>query len=282
VVLFAFVWMELANPLATSARPLGIAVGLYTALALAGMARYGRATWNTYGEGFAVYFALLARCAPIARDDEGRVVLRPPLAGLPALAPTPGLVAFVAVMLGSTTFDGLSRIPLWNETTGAMTPTLRVAAATAGLLAVILAVWGAYQLAMFAAASVSGSRRDVLAVRYAHSLVPIALAYVVAHYFSLLLIEGQQGLSAISDPFGLGWDLFGTAAWQVNLTIVSITVVWYVQVVAIIAGHIGSVVLAHDRAVAQWEPRLATRTQYAFLAVMVLFTIVGLFILSGG
>ena len=86
-----------------------------------------------------------------------------------------------------------------------------------------------------------------MAVRFAHSLVPIAFAYVVAHYFSFLVIEGQIGLSRLSDPFGRDWNLFGTRDWLVNLTLVSPTTIWYVQVFAIVAGHIGGVILARPR-----------------------------------
>jgi hypothetical protein len=135
---------------------------------------------------------------------------------------------------------------------------------------------------MAVAAGVVEASWHPLAVRFAHSLVPIVLAYVVAHYFSFLLIEGQIGLNRISDPLGLGWNLFGTAGWRVNLTIVSATTTWYVQVAAIVLGHIGGVVLAHDRAIALFDRSRAMRTQYALLAAMVLFTATGLLILSGG
>jgi hypothetical protein len=120
-----------------------------------------------------------------------------------------------------------------------------------------------------------------VAARFAHSLVPIVFAYLVAHYFSFMLIEGQVGLSRISDPLGRGWNLFGTAGWTVNLALLSATLIWYVQVAAIVLGHVGGVVLAHDRAIAWFEARHALRTQYALLAVMVLFTSAGLLILSG-
>lgn len=283
VGLFVFVWIELTQPFGPSARPLGIAIVIYSAVTLGGMALYGRTTWNENGEAFAAYLGILARIAPVSRDEGGRVEVRPPLSLLPSLEPRPGLVPLVAVMLGSTTFDGVTRMSAWTDLTQGMDSEFaRVAIDTGALFLVILAVWGAYELAMIAAASMSGSPRRVLSVRFVHSLVPIALAYVVAHYFSLLLIEGQMGLSALSDPFGKGMDLFGTADWRVNLTLVSINTIWWVQVVAIVTGHIGSVILAHDRAVAMWEPKLAVRTQYAFLGVMVLFTAVGLLILSGG
>ena len=115
--------------------------------------------------------------------------------------------------------------------------------------------------------------------RFAHTLVPIVVAYLVAHYASYLVIEGQIGLARLSDPFGSGWDLFGTATRTVNLEIVSPQLIWYVQVAAIVLGHVAGVVLAHDLALRLF-PEGAMRTQFALLAVMVLFTAGGLLILS--
>lgn len=280
--LLGFVWMELVYPSGADPRQLGVAILAYTAVTMAGMAAFGREAWNRGAETFAVYFGLLARVAPLARDERGRVVVRPPLRGLPSLAPRPGLLPLVAVALGSTTFDGFSRSGLWLSTAGSLGPVARALAGTAGLLGMVGAVALVYVLSMRAAASVGGGRWRVLAARFVHSLVPIALAYAVAHYFSLLVLEGQAGLALLSDPFGAGWDLLGTASWRPNLTLLSATAIWYVQVVAIVAGHVGGVVLAHDRAVALFPPDRAVRTQYVFLGVMVLFTVSGLVILSGG
>lgn len=281
VQLFAFVWVELADPFRDRPGTLGLLVAVYALVQLAGMTAFGRRDWVENGEAFAVYFGLLAAMAPLARDHDGRVIVRRPLAGLAAIPPRPGVLAVVMVALGSTTFDGLSRTSWWGSLTEGLTGAALTVASTIGLLGTILAVTGAYALAMATAARVSGGRWHVLAVRFAHSLVPIVFAYAVAHYFSFLLIEGQIGLARLSDPFGFGWDLFGTAGWAVNLTLLSATAIWYVQVAAIVAGHVGGVVLAHDRAVAMFDAALAGRTQYALLAVMVLFTASGLLILSG-
>jgi len=282
VLLFGFVWFELASPLPEEPRALGIAIVAYTAITVAGMAAFGRAAWLENGEAFGVYFGLLGRISPLVRDDEGLLAIRPVLSGLPHVEPRPGLLALIVVALGSTTFDGLSRTTWWLDATASLTQGAAVAAATAGLLGTILAVAAVYSGAMAVAAGVVEASWHPLAVRFAHSLVPIVLAYVVAHYFSFLLIEGQIGLNRISDPLGLGWNLFGTAGWRVNLTIVSATTTWYVQVAAIVLGHIGGVVLAHDRAIALFDRSRAMRTQYALLAAMVLFTATGLLILSGG
>jgi hypothetical protein len=282
ILLFVFVWLELVDPFGSRQGWLGFAIVGYSAITLGGMAVYGLRTWARDGEAFAAYLALFARMAPLARDPDGRVVWRPPLAGLARLEPRPGRLALILVALGSTTFDGLSRTSFWTDLTGSATGFALIVVDTAGLIATILAVGGFYALAMGAAGRVTGEPWHVVAVRFAHSLVPIAFAYVVAHYFSFLLIEGQIGLSRLSDPFGRGWNLFGTRDWLVNLTLVSPTTIWYVQVFAIVAGHIGGVILAHDRAIAQYPPGVALRTQYALLAVMIVFTASGLLILSGG
>lgn len=281
IQLFLFVWIELVDPFGAYLGSLGIAIVVYTLVQLAGMQRYGRRAWIEHAEAFSVYFTLIAALAPLARDAEGRVVVRPPLAGLARVRPRPGLLAVVMVALGSTTFDGLSRTAWWVSWTATIGGLARPVVFTAGLVATIGFVTLAYLLAMRAAAAVAGSRWHPLALRFVPSLVPIVLAYVVAHYFSFLVLEGQIGLLRLSDPFGLGWNLFGTADWVLNLSLVSPATIWYVQVAAIVIGHIGGVIAAHDRAIAMFDPDAAVRTQYALLAVMVLFTASGLLILSG-
>jgi hypothetical protein len=282
ILLTGFLWMELVSPAGANPRSLAWGIGVYTVITMAGMATFGREQWNRSGEAFAVYFGLLSRMAVLARRDDGRVMLRPPLSGLPGLEPRPGLVAFVMVIIGSTTFDGFSGTSTWLSWTGGLSGMGLAVAGTAGLLATILAVSMAYVLAMGAASAVARTPWHPLAVRFVHSLVPIAFAYVAAHYFSYLLLEGQGGIALLSDPFGFGWDLFGTATLAINFTLLSAVAIWYVQVFAIVAGHVAGVILAHDRSVAAFRSSLAMRTQYALLAVMVLFTMTGLLILSGG
>jgi hypothetical protein len=281
ILLFGFVWIELVDPFGSFPGHLGILIMIYTLIQIAGMHRYGRRTWLKNGEAFGVYFGLIAAMAPLARDPDGRVVVRPFLAGLAQVPPRPGLLPVIMVALGSTTFDGFSRSRLWTDATVELDGLARIVAFTAGLVAVIGIVTLTYVVAIRVAAGVVGGDWRPLAVRFSPSLVPIVLAYVVAHYFSFLVLEGQLGLLRLSDPFGLGWDLFGTKDWFVNLALVSPTAIWYVQVAAIVIGHIGGVVLAHDRAIALFERGEAVRTQYALLAVMVLFTASGLLILSG-
>ena len=281
ILLFGFVWVELVQPFGSVPGHLGILIVVYTLIQIIGMHRFGRRTWLENGEAFGVYFGLISGIAPLTRDANGRVVLRPFLSGLARVPAQPGLLAVILVALGSTTFDGFSRSGVWITWTAAVGGLARTAVVTAGLLAVILLVTLAYLVAMRAAARVVGGHWHPLAVRFAPSLVPIVLAYAVAHYFSFLVLEGQLGLVRLSDPLGLDWDLFGTDDWFVNLALVSPTTIWYVQVAAIVIGHVGGVVLAHDRAIAMFDREIAMRTQYALLAVMILFTATGLLILSG-
>jgi hypothetical protein len=281
VQLFGFVWVELVDPFGSTPGHLGILIVVYTMIQIAGMHAFGRQAWIENGEAFAVYFALIAGMAPLTRDRDGRVVTRPFLSGLAQIPARPGLLAVIMVALGSTTFDGISRSSPWIAATAELNGVSRIVVPTAGLLGVIGLVTLAYLAAMRAASRVVGSDWHPLAVRFAHSLVPIVLAYVIAHYFSFLVLEGQLGLVRLSDPFGAGWNLFGTDDWVINLTLLSPTAIWYVQVAAIVVGHVGGVVVAHDRAIAMFDRAAAVRTQYALLAVMILFTASGLLILSG-
>jgi hypothetical protein len=281
ILLFGFVWIELVDPFRAIPGSLGIVIAAYTLVQIAGMQRFGRRAWLEHGEAFGVYFGLIAAMAPLTRDRDGRVVWRPFLSGLSEIRPRPGLLAVILIALGSTTFDGLSRTSVWINWNFGISGLGRIAIQTAGLLGVICVVTLAYLLAMRAAARIVGGEWRPLAVRFSPSLVPIVLAYVVAHYFSFLVLEGQLGLVRLSDPFGVGWNLFGTDDWIINLALLSPTTIWYVQVAAIVIGHVGGVVFAHDRAIAMFDRGTAVRTQYALLAVMVLFTASGLLILSG-
>lgn len=281
--LLVFVWVELAYPDAAEPRALFVLMASYTVAMLAGAARWGR-EWLREGEAFAALFGIVAHVAPLHRGDDGRLRLRAPFAGLARLEWRPGLEAVVLVALGSTSFDGLSRTRIWLDLTSDLSGNSATLAKTAGLLWAIGTVTIAYAVAMRVAAHLVDERlsSEELRAAFVHSLVPIALAYAVAHYFSYLLLEGQTSISWVSDPLGRGWDLFGTATRTVNYTFVSPLTVAYVQCLAIVVGHVAGVVIAHDRALVLFDKRHATRSQYPLLGAMVLFTVGGLYLLLGG
>ena len=290
--LFAFVALELAHPRPAYPRTLAIAIALYTYWALAGMAVYGRESWTRNGEGFAVAFGLLARIAPFA-VREGTVVVRWPFTGLAGAERIPGTLLLVAVVLGSTSFDGFSRTTTWQDmlaevradlagSSQRMSDLVTTLVNVAGLAAFVGAVVLTYLAAVWAARALVRAPRS-LVPDFVLPLVPIAAAYLVAHYFSLFVIQGQFVFTLVSDPFGKGWDLFGTRDFSPNLAILSTNTVWYVQVAALVIGHVAGLAVAHDRAVALFEDRRAAlRSQYPMLALMVLYTVGGLWVLSRG
>jgi len=280
LLLLAFVSMELVYENPSDPRALALAIYLYAAITWLGMFVFGRRAWLEGGEAFHVYFGLLGRIAPFAVVD-GRVVLRAPLSGLATVPVTPGTLAFVAVMLGSVGFDSVGRTSFWLDLQLEAGGELgRTALGFAGLFGTALAVALAY-LAAVAAARAATGHTERLAAAFVTSLVPIALVYVVAHYFSLLLLQGQYLVPLVSDPFGRGWDLLGTAGFQPNLGLLTPNVTWYAQVGALVAGHVAGLALAHDRAVGLFRrPGHATRSQYAMLTLMVFYTVGGMRLLA--
>lgn len=280
-LLLAFGWLELAHPNPAQPRVLAAATVVYVALIAGGAVWRGHA-WVRSAEAFGALFRVVAAMGVFHRDDHGRLRIRAPLAGLASVTAVPGTTALILVALGMTTFDGFTRQAFWESLIGGRTGWAVVPYATVGLLVAVLLVAGVYLWAMREAAGMTGGRTRELAGAFVHSLVPITLAYAVAHYFSLLVFEGQRLLALASDPVNSGWNLFGTADWTVDYAAVSPTTIAWVQVGAIVVGHLAGVVLAHDRAVALFHGKTATRSQIPLLAAMVAYTIGGLTLLLGG
>jgi hypothetical protein len=290
LALLGFTWIELVSGWGEMPVDLTTAAVVYTVYTLAMQAVFGTEAWTRNGEAFAVYFNLFSRLSVWETRD--RVVgLRPPLSGLPRLDPVPGTVAFVAVMIGTVTFDGFSQGQLWRDISVDLTDALDgivgldtapKVVATAGLLLGVAVVGGFYRLGIDGARSVGGDI-DAAELRraFVHTLVPIAMVYVAAHYLTFLLFEGQATLYLASDPLGRGWDLFGTASRAIDYTYLSQNGTWYLQVAFVVVGHVAALILAHDRALALYrDPKLAVRSQYWMLAVMVGFTSLALWLLA--
>jgi hypothetical protein len=289
--IFAFAAMELVASNGDKPENLAIATLIYSAVTFVAMALYGVETWTRRGEAFSVYFNLFSRLSPIETRD-GVVGYRRPLSGLPALEAVPGTVPLLAVMIGSVTFDGASEAPVWTgiapdisqffQDLGLSPQSALELAFLLGLIAAILLVYGFYRLGVLGAKSVGGGfSAGRLAGSFVHSLVPIALAYVAAHYLTLLLFQGQAITFLASDPLGDGADLFGTADTQIDYGVIGANATWYWQVGFVVAGHVTALTLAHDRALAIYDDaRLAVRSQYWMLAVMVGFTSLALWLLS--
>jgi hypothetical protein len=288
--LFCFTWIELVSGWGDHPARLVTGAVVYTCATLAFQYVYGVDTWQRRGEAFAVYYNLFSRMS-IFETRERVVGLRPPLAGLPRLDPAPGTVFLVTVMIGTVTFDGLSQGPLWQNLSADMVDALdgvfsaltasRIAS-TIGLALGVALVGGFYRLGIEGARSVGGDLNVKQLERgFIHSLVPIAAVYVAAHYFTFLIFEGQAINYLASDPFGQGWDLFGTVTSGIDYSIFPQKDTWYVQVAFVVVGHVAALTLAHDRALTLYgDARLAVRSQYWMLGIMVGFTSLALWLLA--
>ena len=279
----AFIWLELVYPRSDDPTLILIFIGLYSLVHIAGGLRYGQ-RWFARADGFEAYSTLLGRLSFFGRQN-GRIVVRNPFRGLANIDPIPGTVAFVSIVLGSTAFDGLTRTQWWQALSEGQADTGYLLLGTAGLVGCV-----AFVMATFTAGTTLDERvlpedaragSPSLQGRFVHSLIPIAVGYTIAHYFSLLVFQGQAGLILASDPLSSGWDLFGTAGWSINYLLVSTRAIALVQVAAIVAGHIAGVVAAHDRAVAIFSGKDKQRAQYPLLGIMVLYTCGGIFLLVG-
>jgi hypothetical protein len=296
--LLAFLWLELvyAQPGFGSAgltpRSLAIATLVYSTITLVAMALYGIEQWLDRGEAFSVYFGMFSRLAPFEVRD-GKLGLRRPLAGATRWAAVPGSVAMVLIAIGGTTFDGaqegllddpINEVFQWLLDQGmGGTPAYRLTN-TVFLVLTLGFVAGVYWLGVRGMRAVRGTTLslDGLGRAFVHGFIPIALAYLTAHYFSLFAFQEQaQFTYLLADPLGDGSNLFGISKDPIDYGLIGATAVWYVQVGALVVGHVTGLVLAHDRAIALYpNPRLAARSQYWMLALMVGFTCLGLFLLS--
>ncbi|MEK6806314.1 MAG: hypothetical protein AABY95_06670 [Pseudomonadota bacterium] len=300
------IWFELTF----RATPFSLAVVLagYTLLNFAGVWLVGAAAWFHHCEAFSVFFRNVARLAPLDyRPGEpggrGSLALRWPGAG--ALQERPAHLAsviFVLAMLAATAYDGLRETQpwfalFWHDPLGIVTPLVGerpiegfVAARpwyrvwdTAWLVAAPFLYFGVYVLTVAFARVLTATQRPLreLLLDFAYALLPIVLAYHAAHYFTLLLDQGPKILSLASDPFGYGWNLFGTANKFRAAYLPDLTWVWHIQVMLILTGHVSSVVLAHRVALRVFDSRReAILSQLPMLVLMVSFTVAGLWIMA--
>jgi hypothetical protein len=291
VGIFGFATMELVVSDGDKPETLAIAALVYSAITFVGMALYGVERWCERGEAFSVYFNLFSRLSVFER--KGREVgLRPPLSGLAQLQPARGTVPLLMVMIGTVSFDGFTSKRAWNSRSTDISEFFQDLGFSpeqgleltffVGMIAMVLFISAFYRLGILGAKSVGGGfSASRLANEFVHSLVPIAMAYVAAHYFTLLLYQGQAIIYLASDPLGDGSDIFGTAGTQVNYGLIGSNVEWYLKVAFIVLGHVAALILAHDRALALYrDARQAVRSQYWMLGVMLGFTLLAVWLVS--
>jgi len=256
VGLLAFLWLELVFPHSDSPRAIALFCTVYAVIHIALGVVFGP-RWFDRGDAFEVYARLVAALSPFGRRGDGRLVVRNPLDGLLTISPAPWLTALVLVVLGSTAFDGLTRLPFWTSLDAG------VLGGTAGLAVCIALTYGAYAGAISLTRPYLRRGFDPYPA-FAPSLIPIMVGYTVAHYFSFAVFSGQQG--------------FGRA---IDYTVVSTGMIALVQIAGIVAGHVLAVTSAHDRSVGVLRANYVKVGQYPMLALMIGYTALGIALVSG-
>jgi hypothetical protein len=275
--LFAFVWMELVYPFSTELGPVRLWCAIYVALMLLGGALFGSGFYER-GDPFEVYSSLVAKLSVWGRRD-GRLVIRSPLANLDTTRAVPGLLAVLAVLFGSTAFDSFKDSSFWvryTQDTGTSTYLLNNLA----LLAFCVGVGLVFTIGCVTTGVGPGTSRLGLPDKFAHSIIPIVVGYIVAHYTTYLVEYGQQTLIQASDPFGDGSNLLGTGDWTVNYWLsFHPTFLAVLKVLAVVVGHVLGVIAAHERAIELLPKRHQLTGQLPLLFAMIAFTVGGLYLL---
>lgn len=285
----------------------GWLVLVYTLINVIAAGLVGRQAWFRHGEFFAVYLRLVGRLAPLRLGGEDHPSQPPawrwPGAGLVHSRPAHvATVVFILAMLSTTALDGLRATQwwvrlFWSDPTGwvealmGQRPMQNIIEArrwylaweTLWLLSLPGIYFAAYAGSLQVARWMTGSQRPLraLLLDFAYPLLPIALAYHVTHYATLVLTQGRKIVSLVSDPFGWGWDLFGTAmTWRAPF-LPEMSWVWHSQVALILIGHVAGVYASHRVAIRVFEtPRSAALSQIALLVLMVAMTVSGLWIIA--
>jgi hypothetical protein len=290
--IFAFVWQELVNPQSAYLGSVRLWLAIYVAVMLIGGALFGD-IWFERADPFEVYSNLLARLSFWGRSDgtpAGHLVVRPPLKNLATIVPLPGLVALVSVLFGSTAFDTYKDQLQWVNFVQRVDVS-SILTNTIGLLVFCLIVAGTFTAASMStgvehstdSTDTHGVRRRALPGLFAHSLVPIIVGYMTAHYLSYFVEQGQTTLIQLSDPMVRGDNYLLTGTWSVDYWLsFHPTLLAVLKVLAIVLGHMVGVVVAHDRAISLLPKKHHVTGQLGMLLVMVAYTITGLYLLMGG
>ena len=278
--LFAFVWLELIYPESTYLSPVRLWFAVYFAVLLIGGAVFGT-KWFERADPFEVYSTLVGHLSVLGRREDGTLVFRSPLGNLDGVRADAGLVAVVSVLFGSTAYDSFKDSNVWLRFS--QSTELNISVVNTVVMLGFCAVVGL----TFAAATMStGVHDDVgrgtLPNRFAHSVVPIVVGYITAHYLSYFVETGQQTLVQLSDPMGTGANLLGTGGWEVNFWLSTHpTSLAVIKVLAVVTGHVLGVIAAHDRAIKLLPKRHQLTGQLPLLLVMVFYTVTGLYLLFG-
>ncbi len=286
ILLLVFSWIELIDPNAASPAHIAFLAIAYSLLTWTGMLAFGRDVWLEHGEVFALMFGAFARFAP-TESRGNRLLLRPYGGGVLDGRPvSTSMMAFVLLLLATVLYDGLIGTGEWAALESALRGALPgfgedavMTLRSGGVIAFWLLFLGAFLGISTVMSRVASGRPAPLEVArsFALTLIPIAIGYHVAHYLVFLLVQGQYIIPLLSDPFGRGWDLIGTAGYRVDIALAGARFAWYTAVAAIVTGHVTAVYLAHVKAMGVFgRARVALASQVPLTALMVVYTFIGL------
>jgi hypothetical protein len=288
VGLFAFVWMELASPNPASLPWVKCWLLIYAVVLLGGAWLCGQ-RWFARVDPFGVYSMAISRLSPFRRNPEtGRIGIGNPFDHLLSLPIRPGVVAILAVLLGSTAFDSYSSSVTWRNSAdrlakaaGDVPVTASLSALrTVGLVIFISVVALTFSLAARTTGGINPEQRRALPGQMAHSLIPIVVGYIFAHYLSYLVERGQQAVFALADPFGRGWNSLGLAHLHAAYVLsLHPTLLAVIKVSCVVTGHIVAVIAAHDKALRLLPAGHQLTGQLTMMLVMVGYTFTGLYLL---
>ena len=276
--LFVFLFYELAHPSGAAPRTLGVLLLVHTLITVILAARWG-ADWVANNEPFGALFSMLAAMGVLFARRGGGLGIRPPMSGLARMPVLPGTLAVLLVVLGGTTFDGFSESEAGRSVFGRPQGWGGAVTLTVGLVVSIVLISLLYAVGVWWTSRVTTLSTTDAANAFAPSLVPIVFGYAVAHYAQLLVDESQSFVFRLSDPAGLGWDVFGGSDGQIDYNLISVDLIAWVQVLSILFGHVGAVLVAHDRATELFRAGESLRSQFAMLLVMVAYSTLGLWLL---
>ena len=288
-----FAWFELIDPAPDDPARLAIAVLAYAGLTVTGMLLFGERAWLEKAEAFAVLFRFVALLAPVQSDRDGRLTLTLPGAALARREPlTIDATLFVLLTLATVSFDGLSKT-FWWLGLGGINPlefpgrTAVMGRNSLGLVLTWAALTAAYALAVGLGGRLAGSRLPARALlgAFVLSILPISIAYHVAHYLPTFLVNAQYAIVALSDPFSTGWNLLGLAGRSVRTSFLSdyhsVAVLWSVEAGIVVLGHALAVLVAHAQALERFgSGRIALKSQLPLALLMIAYTAFGLWLLA--
>lgn len=282
VLLLALYWWELVLGSGYIPQVVALVLTLYVAINFVMPALFRN--WFQEGEVFSVLFGTIGNIAPFRIGADGASIVR--IRPFRTIRPVPPHgVVIAGVLLAETSFDSIKETLLWFDTIGRLglaSLPLDVSE-TIGLLLTLVPFMASFLLAMAWTRSLSKTEIAIgkLAGIFGRTLLPIAFGYTLAHNLPLFIVSLPRMFAHLSDPFGIGWDIFGTASFRATELLLGARTIWFIEIGLVVAAHVTGILAAHRTALALFKDRrVALRAHYPLTVLMVGYTVATLWLLS--